>query len=97
MVGIASRRSSPKPKRATSSRLPSEYGQTAGSLSEERRYTRDNSQTIAYIAELTEELARLARSIDQDSLAYFLSMARAEAELAALEQHRRSDGRYPES
>ncbi len=42
------------------------------------------AMTIEYIAELTEQLAQLASSINEDSIAYFLSMARAEAELVAL-------------
>lgn len=40
--------------------------------------------TVEYIAQLTEQLTQLASSINEDSLAYFLSMARAEAELVAL-------------
>ena len=43
-------------------------------------------QTVEYIAELAEQLAVLASSINEESLAYFLSMARAEAELVALRQ-----------
>jgi hypothetical protein len=47
-------------------------------------------QTIRYIAELTEQLSDLAGGINEDSLAYFLSMARAEAEIAVL---RRKNGK----
>ena len=36
-------------------------------------------EAAAYIASLTEELARLARRHDLDSLAYILDMARLEA------------------
>ena len=44
-------------------------------------------QTLEYITELTDQLARLAASINEDSIAYFLSMARAEAELVTLRQN----------
>jgi hypothetical protein len=44
-------------------------------------------ETALYIAELTAEMATMAGSEKLDILAYFLSMARVEAELVARQQH----------
>lgn len=41
------------------------------------------AETAAYIAQLTDELARIARGVRQEMLAYFLTMARLEAEAIA--------------
>lgn len=45
--------------------------------------TADPSGTAAYIAEMTNELAGIARGARQEMLAYFLTMARMEAEAIA--------------
>jgi len=41
------------------------------------------AEIVSYIAQLSREMAQLATSIEQHSLAYFLSMAQAEADLEA--------------
>lgn len=41
------------------------------------------TETAAYIAQLTAELAKIAQGADQQMLAYFLTMARLEAEAVA--------------
>ena len=46
------------------------------------------SDILAYIADISGELAQLAGSMNETSLAYFLTMARAEAELLGLQRAR---------
>ena len=43
----------------------------------------NTADLLAYIADLTEELEQLSASINEPTLSYLLSMARAEAELIA--------------
>ena len=50
--------------------------------------TGNGVDVLNYIADITEELAQLAGSMNENSLAYFLTMARAEAELLSLKRRR---------
>jgi len=45
----------------------------------------DRAELAAYIAEMTAELARLAQGAELPMLAYFLNLARVEAQIAARE------------
>lgn len=73
-------------------RPPADSRQTAGRTARAEAF-RDGrpgeaSNILAYIADISGELAQLAGSMNETSLAYFLTMARAEAELLSLQRAR---------